>query len=54
MNVKAASFPLRFGDADVGYDTPAPVPGAHTEEILRDMAGVDTAEYERLRERKII
>lgn len=54
MNVKGASFPLRFGDAEVGYDTPAPVPGAHTEDVLRDMAGVDAAEFERLRERRII
>ncbi|BDB28412.1 CoA transferase [Cupriavidus sp. P-10] len=54
MNVKAASFPLRFGNAEVGYDTPAPVPGAHTEEVLREMAGVDAAEFEWLRERRII
>ncbi|MEM5274383.1 CoA transferase [Cupriavidus taiwanensis] len=54
MHVKAASFPLQFGDADVGYDTPAPIPGAHTEEILREMAGVDAAEFQRLRERNII
>lgn len=54
MHVKAASFPLQFGDAEVGYDTPAPIPGAHTEEILREMAGVDAAEFQRLRERKII
>ncbi|MEM5431424.1 CoA transferase [Cupriavidus oxalaticus] len=54
MNVKAASFPLRFGGADAGYDTPAPVPGAHTEEILRELAGVDAAEFRRLRERRII
>ncbi|GLC94459.1 CoA transferase [Cupriavidus sp. TA19] len=54
MNVKAASFPLRFGNAEVGYGTPAPVPGAHTEEVLREMAGVDAAEFEWLRERRII
>ncbi|MGO4328939.1 CaiB/BaiF CoA transferase family protein [Cupriavidus sp. 2TAF22] len=54
MDVKAASFPLRFGHAEVGYDAPAPVPGAHTEEILRNMAGVDAAEFLRLRERRIV
>ncbi|MEC3764161.1 CaiB/BaiF CoA transferase family protein [Cupriavidus sp. SS-3] len=54
MNVKGAAFPLRFGHADVGYDTPAPVPGAHTEEVLREMAGVDAVEFRRLREHRII
>lgn len=54
MNVKGAAFPLRFGHADVGYDTPAPVPGAHTEEVLREMAGVDAVEFQRLREHRII
>jgi len=54
MNVKGAAFPLRFGHADVGYDAPAPVPGAHTEEVLREMAGVDAVDFQRLREHRII
>ncbi|MCO4893132.1 CoA transferase [Cupriavidus sp. WGtm5] len=54
MNVKAPAFPLRFGHADVGYDTAAPIPGEHTEAVLREMAGVDSVELQRLRERRII
>lgn len=54
MSVKAAAFPLRFGDAEVGYHAPAPVPGAHTEEVLREMAGIDVTTCGLLRAQGII
>ena len=41
-------MPLRFGDALVHADRPAPAFGAHTEQILRDLIGVTDDEYAQL------
>ncbi|RYZ05409.1 MAG: CoA transferase, partial [Comamonadaceae bacterium] len=33
-------FPIKFGGAPAAYDTPAPVPGAHTAEVLARLADI--------------
>jgi crotonobetainyl-CoA:carnitine CoA-transferase CaiB-like acyl-CoA transferase len=47
-------FPIRFGATPAGYDAPAPVPGAHTAELLGRFLGLDEAEVRRLRTDGII
>lgn len=34
-------FPIKFSGAPAAYDSPAPVPGAHTAEVLARFAGID-------------
>ena len=47
-DVGAPGFPLKFGAADAGYDTPAPLPRQHNQEIYGDLLGLDAAEIARL------
>jgi formyl-CoA transferase len=47
-------FPIRFGATPAGYEAPAPVPGAHTEELLGRLLGLGEAEVRRLRADGII
>lgn len=42
---KAPGFPLKFSRTPGGYERPAPLPGEHTREVLRALAGVGEAEY---------
>lgn len=46
--VGAPGFPLKFGAAATGYDTPAPLPRQHNIEIYADLLGLDAGEIERL------
>lgn len=46
--VGAPGFPLKFGAAATGYDTPAPLPRQHNVEIYSDLLGLDAGEIERL------
>lgn len=47
-------FPIKFGATPAAYDTPAPVPGAHTEEMLARFANLSGDEVRRLRKDGII
>jgi len=46
--IGAPGFPLKFGDAATGYDSPAPLPRQHNREILGGLLGLDDAELARL------
>lgn len=53
-DVGAPGFPLRFSAAATGYDTPAPLPRQHNEEIYGNLLGLDSAEIERLEKAGVI
>jgi formyl-CoA transferase len=42
-------FPIKFSATPAGYDTPAPLPGAHSEEIFARLANLSPADVQRLR-----
>ena len=42
---KAPGFPLKFSRTPGGYERPAPLPGEHTREVLRSLAGVGEEDY---------
>lgn len=46
--VGAPGFPLKFGAAAAGYDTPAPMPRQHNLEIYGDLLGLGAGDIERL------
>jgi formyl-CoA transferase len=50
----APGFPLKFSGAAAGYDEPAPIPGAHTAEVLARLAGVDAARLEALQREGVV
>ena len=47
-------FPIKFGATPAGYDQPAPLPGAHTEELLARYANLSAGDVLRLRKDGII
>ncbi|MBE0627594.1 MAG: CoA transferase [Burkholderiales bacterium] len=47
-------FPIKFSRTPAGYDSPAPVPGAHSEEVFARYANLCAAEVQRLRSEGII
>jgi crotonobetainyl-CoA:carnitine CoA-transferase CaiB-like acyl-CoA transferase len=48
-SMAAAGMPLKFSDSLAHHDQPAPVPGAHTAEILERFLGLDAQEIAALR-----
>ena len=52
--VAAAGCPLKFSRSRADHDAPAPVPGAHTAEVLRDLLGLDSAGIAALRSRGVV
>ena len=54
MNILAPGFPIKFSGASTGYESPAPIPGAHTAEMLARFAGITESELERLRQRRVV
>jgi formyl-CoA transferase len=46
--------PLRFSDTPATYRLPPPMLGQHTEEVLRDLLGMDEATIAALRAEKVI
>jgi crotonobetainyl-CoA:carnitine CoA-transferase CaiB-like acyl-CoA transferase len=47
-------FPVKFSRTPAGYDTPAPVPGAHSEEIFARFANLAPSDVQRLRTKGVI
>jgi crotonobetainyl-CoA:carnitine CoA-transferase CaiB-like acyl-CoA transferase len=47
--VSAPGFPIKFSATPSGYDSPAPVPGTHTAEVLSRLAGLNADAIERLK-----
>jgi crotonobetainyl-CoA:carnitine CoA-transferase CaiB-like acyl-CoA transferase len=47
-------FPIKFSATPAGYDTPSPVPGTHTDELLERFLGLGSADVQRLRDDGII
>ena len=52
--VPLVASPMRFSATPVEYKLPPPTLGQHTDEILRDVLGLDAAGIARLREQKIV
>jgi formyl-CoA transferase len=50
----APGFPIKFSRTPASYDSPAPIPGSHTEEILIRFANLSPAEVPQLRKDGII
>ena len=50
----AAGLPIRFSRSPATLDAPAPVPGAHTREVLSRFLGLDEAAIENLKARGVI
>jgi formyl-CoA transferase len=50
----APGFPIKFSRTPAGYDSPAPLPGAHSEEVLARFANLSAAEVRQLRSDGII
>ena len=46
--------PLRFSDTPVTYRLPPPMLGQHTDEVLRELLGMDAATIAALRAEKVI
>jgi formyl-CoA transferase len=44
----APGFPIKFSETPAAYDTPAPLPGEHTSEVLSRLAGLSAQEIEQL------
>lgn len=51
---KTAGFPVKYSKTPCRVEKPAPTIGQHTEEILRDIAGLDQQEIELLKQEKVI
>ncbi len=52
--VAAAGFPLKFSRSKADHDAPAPVPGAHTDQVLREILSLGEDRIRSLRERGVI
>ena len=50
----APGFPIKFSRTPASYDTPAPVPGAHSEEIFQRFANLSPADVKRHRNKGVI
>jgi formyl-CoA transferase len=50
----AAAFPLKFSDARTDYETPAPIPRAHNNEVYGAMLGLSDAEIADLAAKGVI
>ncbi|WP_206811563.1 CaiB/BaiF CoA transferase family protein [Paradesulfitobacterium ferrireducens] len=51
---KAWGYPIKFSEAEAGFDQLAPFLGANNKEVYRDLLGLTDAEIEELRANKVI
>lgn len=54
VDAVAPGFPLKFSHAEAAWDQPAPLPGAHTDEVLSTMLGLGPDAIAALRAGKVI
>lgn len=54
MQASGAGFPIKFGVTHAGYGEAAPLPGAHTFEMLGRLAKLDTRQLDELRAAQVI
>ncbi len=54
MQASGAGFPIKFGLTHAGYDEAAPLPGAHTFEMLGRLAKLDPQQLNELRAAQVI
>ena len=47
-------FPIKFSESPASYDTPAPLPGADTADILQRLAGIESDELAALQRNKVV
>ena len=47
-------FPIKFSATPAGYDTPAPVPGAHSEEVFARFANLSAEDVRKLKSEGVI
>jgi crotonobetainyl-CoA:carnitine CoA-transferase CaiB-like acyl-CoA transferase len=52
--VPSVASPMKFSETPVTYDRPPPLLGQHTDEILRELLGLEAEEIARLRGAKIV
>jgi len=54
VDAAAPGFPIKFSASPAGYASSAPVPGAHTDEVLGRLAGLTQSDIERLRDERVV
>jgi len=54
MEAVAPGFPVKFGSTPSGYDTPAPLTGQHTDEVLSRLANLSPADISALRSAGVV
>ncbi|AGW93064.1 MULTISPECIES: CaiB/BaiF CoA transferase family protein [Cupriavidus] len=54
VSASAPGFPLKFSATPGGYDHPAPIPGAHTDEVLGRLAGLTSMDMQQLRSAGVV
>jgi crotonobetainyl-CoA:carnitine CoA-transferase CaiB-like acyl-CoA transferase len=52
--LKLAGIPVKYSDAELSIRRPPPLLGEHTEEVLKEKLGLDTAEIDRLRRAGVV
>jgi formyl-CoA transferase len=52
--VPLVGLPIRMSDSPPAYDRPPPLLGEHTDEVLRQLAGLDSDEIAALRARRVL
>ena len=53
-SIPTVANPIRFSESPIEYDQPPPLLGQHTDDVLAEMLGLDTAAIDRLRAANII
>ncbi len=54
VDASAPGFPIKFSAAPAAYEAPAPVPGAHTAEVLWRLAGIESSTLAGLKQAGVI
>ncbi|WP_338879094.1 CoA transferase [Achromobacter veterisilvae] len=54
VEAQGPGFPIKFSASKAAYDTPAPVPGQHSREVLIDLGGLSASDVDALAKRGVI